>query len=400
MYDVVISGCGPAGANAAYQCASAGLQVLMIDREDFPRQKCCAGGLLARAYARLPDFPASIIEKEITGAKFVLGDQSLEIKSDKRVAVTVKREKFDTFLLQRALEAGAEAVTGIPVTKAIEKNDHVDITYGNETVSSKLFIVAEGASSRIANLIFGAPAHSAKAIAFAQDLLVGSDPGDNFVIYTIGRSPTKPKLRNRFPAYGWAFPRKDSVNIGVGGVGYPTAYFQQSLEKILKHVDIQHHLVAAETIKAHPIPYSIREKFYTRRCMAVGDSAGFASPLSGEGFTYAIVSGQDAGQAAIDFIQQNTSLAEDYGSRIKSDILPYLRSSTLAARLVALSASFCNIPTLVEEFSSDEAIKKTCIEYVLGNCDWTKLFSSCMNKLPRAVFRSFGHPFVPEPPFC
>ena len=121
MYDVVISGCGPAGSNAAYKCAASGLKVLMIDKDPFPRKKCCAGGLLERASSLVPDFSSSLIEKEIYGAKFVMGSESIEIKSDTRVAVTVKRESFDTFLLNRAVDAGAESITGSRVLKAVEK---------------------------------------------------------------------------------------------------------------------------------------------------------------------------------------------------------------------------------------------------------------------------------------
>lgn len=398
MYDVVISGCGPAGSNAAYKCAASGLKVLMIDKDEFPRKKCCAGGLLERASSLVPDFSSELIEKEIYGAKFVMGDESIEIKSDRRVAVTVKREDFDAFLLKRAVDAGAESITGQRVVKAAERDDCVNVTYGNETVSSKLFIVAEGASSRVANSLFGTPSSNSRAVAMAQSLDVEEDPGDNFVIYTIGRSPLKPKLKDRYPSYGWAFPRKNQVNIGVGGICYPTDYLKQSMDSIYKHVDSQFHVTSSEEAGAHPIPYAVRDKFYTKRCMAAGDSAGLASSLSGEGFTYAILSGLDAGAAAVDFINRGSALSNAYGSRLKSDIFPYLRSSNLAARLIALSASFCSIPSLVKEFSSDHLVQKTCIEYVLGKCDWTKLFFACLKKFPKALATSFGYPSVPEPP--
>ena len=398
MYDVVISGCRPAGSNAAYKCAASGLKVLMIDKDPFPRKKCCAGGLLERASSLVPDFSSSLIEKEIYGAKFVMGNESIEIKSDTRVAVTVKRESFDTFLLNRAVDAGAESITGSRVLKAVEKDDRVNITYENETVSSKLFIVAEGASSRVSNSLFGAPLPNSRAIAISQNLNVDDDPGDCFVIYTIGRSPQKPRLRDRFPSYGWAFPRKNQVNIGVGGIAYPTDYLKCSMDKICKNIDSQFHVSSSEDLTAHPIPYSVRDKVYTKRCMAIGDAAGLASPLSGEGFTYAILSGLDAGEAAVDFIRHDVSISDAYGKRLKTDIFPYLRSSNLAARLIALSAGFCNIPSLVKEFSSDAMIQKTCIEYVLGKCDWTKLFSVCFKRLPTALTTSFGHPLVPEPP--
>ena len=398
MYDVIISGCGPAGSNAAYKCATAGLKVLMIDKDEFPRKKCCAGGLLERACSALPNFSTDLIEKEIYGAKFVMGDESLEIKSDKRVAVTVKRESFDTFLFNSAINAGVESITGHRVTKAIERDDCVDVTYGNETVSSKLFIVADGASSRVANSIFGAPSSKSRAVAIAQNLNVEKDSGNSFVIYTIGRSPLKPKLKNRFPSYAWAFPKKNQVNIGVGGVGYPTEYLKQSMDRIYKHVDSQFHVISDEEAAAHSIPYAVRDNFCTKRCMAVGDAAGFASSLSGEGFTYAIFSGLDAGMAAVDFINHGSSIPHGYRSRLGKDVLPYLRSSNLAARLVALSASFCNVPSLVREFSSDHLIQKTCIEYVLGKCDWTKLFFACFKRFPKALVTSFGRPWVPQPP--
>src|SRR5512136_540207 len=98
-YDVIIVGGGPAGSTCARACAKAGLRTLILELDVFPRAKPCGGALSERALACL-DFalPPDIIERECFGARVHYGTHIVEVRKDRRIAVTVSREKFDHFL--------------------------------------------------------------------------------------------------------------------------------------------------------------------------------------------------------------------------------------------------------------------------------------------------------------
>jgi flavin-dependent dehydrogenase len=99
MLDVVISGSGPAGAYASYLCAKAGLDVVLLERCEIPRAKCCAGGIMERAL-KLLDFeiPQDVIEQELSGFHVHLASHRYECKAPARLGVSVRRERFDQFM--------------------------------------------------------------------------------------------------------------------------------------------------------------------------------------------------------------------------------------------------------------------------------------------------------------
>src|SRR3990172_813303 len=108
MFDVIIAGAGPAGSTCARECAREGLKTLLLDKDSFPRSKPCGGAVSRRALSLL-DFtlPDHIIEKECYGARVHYDGRSIEAHSNDRIAVLVSRERFDTFLADKAVESSA-----------------------------------------------------------------------------------------------------------------------------------------------------------------------------------------------------------------------------------------------------------------------------------------------------
>ncbi|MGI6582811.1 MAG: NAD(P)/FAD-dependent oxidoreductase [bacterium] len=93
-FDLVIAGAGPAGSLAAYTAARAGLEVLLLEREAFPRPKPCGGLLSGKALASLPwPLPEEIWECPIRGVSLVNNrGEALYFRQEKAFAVTVRRE--------------------------------------------------------------------------------------------------------------------------------------------------------------------------------------------------------------------------------------------------------------------------------------------------------------------
>ena len=94
-----------------YLLAKGGYKVGLIEREQLPRSKCCAGGAMQRALGLL-DFqiPGDIIERRVTGANVVLEDRVHTIDVGRTVISTVRRSRFDSFLATQAEKAGAEVL--------------------------------------------------------------------------------------------------------------------------------------------------------------------------------------------------------------------------------------------------------------------------------------------------
>ena len=115
-FDLVIAGAGPAGSLAAYTAARAGLEVLLLEREAFPRPKPCGGLLSGKALASLPwPLPEEIWECPIRGVSLVNNrGEALYFRQEKAFAVTVRRELLDQFLLEKARGAGARFLDNTP----------------------------------------------------------------------------------------------------------------------------------------------------------------------------------------------------------------------------------------------------------------------------------------------
>src|SRR5271165_2083840 len=108
--DLLIVGGGPAGSSCAWKLAGSGLDVLVMDRKDFPRDKPCAGwitpALIDSLELDLKDYAADgRVLQPIT--KFVvglIGGREVEALYDKPISYGIRRFEFDHYLLRRAAE--------------------------------------------------------------------------------------------------------------------------------------------------------------------------------------------------------------------------------------------------------------------------------------------------------
>src|SRR5438477_11740909 len=108
-YDVLVVGGGPAGSTAAYRLADEGAGVLIVDKAHFPRDKPCGGGLTMRAVRQCPVDPAPVVEEEVdvVELRFRFGDTVVRHARGPVILMT-QRRRLDAFLLEAALERGAD----------------------------------------------------------------------------------------------------------------------------------------------------------------------------------------------------------------------------------------------------------------------------------------------------
>ena len=115
--DVAVVGAGPAGSTAAYRLARAGARVLLLDRQRFPRDKPCGGGLTMRATKVLPVDVRPVVEDVVDRVNLRMGrtDRTASHRYEHPIAWMTQRARLDHFLAERAAEAGADFQDGVRV---------------------------------------------------------------------------------------------------------------------------------------------------------------------------------------------------------------------------------------------------------------------------------------------
>src|SRR5438067_1531688 len=108
-FDAIVVGAGPAGSTTAYRLARAGARVCLVDRARFPRDKPCGGGLTLRAVKELPFSVAPVVEDTVDRLELGLGyRRRFTRRSAEPLVLMTQRRRLDAFLVERAVEAGAE----------------------------------------------------------------------------------------------------------------------------------------------------------------------------------------------------------------------------------------------------------------------------------------------------
>lgn len=288
-YDVVIVGAGQAGCAAAQDLAAAGLSVLMLDRHaDYPH-KPCAGGVTEKAHRRYRFDLTPVLRETVTdlAMSWALKRKTV-FAADTPVCYMTHRPELDQLCRRQAQWAGAELriirqIHGLSVGR-----DGVTLQVDGHRIQGRWLIGADGANSTIYRLAFGGH-HDAGAFAI-EGLLPRSQCNDY--------PPTCFDFAVIPDGYGWLFPKGDHVNIGLylrdgrrGGADRAALaeYARQRLGSD-----------ALSDIQGYPIgTWGHRRRLAAGPVLLVGDAAGMAEPLLGEGIYGALISGQYAAAAII-----------------------------------------------------------------------------------------------------
>jgi len=307
-YDVIVVGAGPAGSTAAKNLAERGVKVLLVDKEKFPRDKPCGGGLPTRVWKRFPyviDLIDSISYGSITyssSLKYIL-----KVQRDKPLIATVLRKDFDYNLTKLAATKGADVIYGKPVSNINILEDKAIITFDDgQKIESQIVIGADGFRSTI-----------------AEQLKLSNKTGDICVCLMQEQQMEEVKIKKYFTnkrilhifikiqeiaGYGWIFPKKNHINIGIGE--FESAVDKSKPKKNLKEVygrfittlkknNILPKDFTSVKTKGGTLPVFPLEKTFTNRVLLCGDAAGFINPITGEGIYYAMTSGEIAANVVI-----------------------------------------------------------------------------------------------------
>jgi geranylgeranyl reductase family protein len=306
MYDLIVLGAGPAGASAARTAAQLGLSTLLLEKEKLPRNKLCGGGVTPKVLKLLDlSLPDELIEFTAQSTRIHVGDSCFNFETDRPIVYMTSRTKFDSFLADKAVEAGVELRDGTPAYRIEEFDSHIQVKTSNGSFQGKMLIGADGMGGPTASCgrFYDRWKPHQVAYAIESEVPVGEGgvvdfvgPESYFDIY-FGVSPA---------GYGWIFPKDDHLTVGVGcrlsRLRDAHALFNGFVNQIPQ--------LAGREIprpQAHLIPLGgvANVPSVADRILLAGDSAGFAEPLLGEGIYFAILGAQLAAQTAAEACQTN-----------------------------------------------------------------------------------------------
>lgn len=322
-WDVIVVGAGPGGSTAAYDLARAGAEVLLLDRAEFPRDKPCGGGVLISAVNLLPYSLDPVTEQSITSFRVrYKRSWEFEHRYHEPLAIMTQRSRLDAFMVERAVEVGAEFRDASPV-RSIEGTS-LSLANGDNHRADAI-IAADGANGIVRRALGLARLRGAVALEgnAARSRQPAGERWSDAVGLELGSMPG---------GYGWVFPKGDHCNVGLGGfpAAAPTLRDELSSYAGCESFDGD----SLTELRGHHLPLRDPDSaLVSGRTAFVGDAAGLVDPLSGEGIGNAIRSGQLAADAALHLIAGTLTDFSSYQSAIEAEIEPELR---VARQLQAL----------------------------------------------------------------
>ena len=291
-YDVIIIGAGPSGAIASKTCAEKGLSTLLLEKYEIPRFKLCGGAVSMSALSHV-DFgiERDLIEREGYGERVHFKNHQIEIRRKSRMAILVSRDKFDAFLVSKAVDAGVELHEVEKARSLNQKQSTIVVETNKEEYNAKVVIGADGVNSIVSRYVREPYKPEELGLCIAAEIPASNAEVDEYIEnavdihYGIAKS-----------GYGWVFPKEKHFSVGVGGNLYSMKNPRDILMTFLKKLGFSTDIVT----HAHLIPSGGYEReVCSDRIILVGDAAGFVDPFYGEGIKYAFISGKLAAERVV-----------------------------------------------------------------------------------------------------
>lgn len=309
VYDVIVVGAGPAGSITAYETARAGLKTLLLEKFSLPRIKPCGGAVMYRGLHILKRLPHSLVERKIYGLKFVMpSGRNVAFRTDKLIGITTNRDEFDAYLAHRAEDMGAELMERARVKEVSITNDAVvcALADGRE-FRSRFLIGADGVNTVVGHAVGlrGKKDMTRVGLGMESDFVVGADTVDSI----FGGDPSILEIRpvrNRI-SYGWIFPKRDRLAIGVAGAAVHMHPLRGIFDSFVRNIEQLFGITLTPERRGTSFlgADGVVNPNVVDRVILVGDAAGFVDPMMGEGIAYAMRSGLYAATTIVEALEND-----------------------------------------------------------------------------------------------
>ena len=365
--EVIVVGAGPAGSTAATYLARAGLDVVLLEKGEFPREKVCGDGLTPRGVKQLIDLGIDTREEagwlHNRGLRVVGGGVTLELDwpdlaTFPPYGVVRPRQDFDELLARTAQRAGARLLENTTVTGAITDErtgrvvgvqartgpDKAPVSY-----RAPLVLACDGVSARLA-LSVGLDKRDDRPMGVAvrryyRSVRTKDDYLESHLELWDRSDPRAPVL---LPGYGWIFGMGDgTVNVGLGILSTSKAFGTTDYRALLRSwLDgtpdewefREENAVGRIGGAALPMGFN-RTPHYRDGLLLVGDAGGMVNPFNGEGIGYAMESAKLAAQAVVQALARPAGPSREralagYPVALKQALGSYYRLGNVFSKLI------------------------------------------------------------------
>lgn len=367
--DVLVVGAGPAGSTAATYLARAGVDVLVLEKSTFPRDKVCGDGLTPRGVKQVLALGLDVSGPDWIrnrGLRVVGGGRSIELDWPTLAeypdfGLVRPRRDFDELLATTAVKAGARLRMGTSVTAPVRDERTGRITGvtaktadGPQTFSAPLVLACDGVSARTAlgmgiNKRDDRPLGVAVRRYYRSPQRTHDDYLESHLELWDRSNPEKAKL---LPGYGWIFGLGDgTVNVGLGMLNSSKAFGRTDYRALLRTwLDgtpeewglREENAIGAIGGAGLPMGFN-RTPHYADGLLLVGDAGGAVNPFNGEGIGYAMETAAFAAEATIQALGRPTGDSREaalhgYAAAMKDNLGSYYRLGGVFSTLIGQPA--------------------------------------------------------------
>jgi flavin-dependent dehydrogenase len=273
---------------------------------------------------------------------------------------TVMRDVFDHFLVKKAQQLGAVLMDGQKVTQVQVSGDWVEISTADNVLRSRLVVGADGAYSIVARKL-GIGTSTECIMGIESEIVV---PEEEMAKW---KSRAQVDLGFVPGGYAWVFPKRSHLSVGAGCHASKARDLHAHHQKFLNSLNIGSYAIASSG--SHLIPTCTKGRLvWQNKALLLGDAAGLADPLTGEGICNAIRSAQLAAPVIEGSLVTGKVELQDYQQIVEREVMSELRIAR------TLSKFFVRFPHLAfGMFNQSDEVWKAIYDLTAGEIDYADI---------------------------